>query len=127
ESLVLGLEDDLVLPGSRLGEQAISVRPRGGLARERERASQKQGNPEADETRDEGHKAHDEDVGHDGDPFRAACAGTLAFQVVWCGARPRFRVSDWRNGALRLSRWFTKFWCGQDSAGSSGAYGTRTG
>ena len=78
EGLVLGLEDDLVLPGSRLGEQAISVRPRGGLARERERASQKEGDPEADESRDEGHKAHDEHVGHDGDPFRAACAGTLA-------------------------------------------------
>src|SRR5205823_6314354 len=78
ESLVFGLEDDLVLPGSRLGEQAISVRPGGGLARERERASQKEGDPEADERRDEGHKAHDEHVGHDGDPFRAACAGTLA-------------------------------------------------
>ena len=36
EGLVLGLEDDLVLPGSRLGEQAVSVRPRGRFARERE-------------------------------------------------------------------------------------------
>ena len=78
EGLVLGLEDDLVLPGSRLGEQAVSVRPRGGLARERERAPDEEGDHEANETRDEGRKAHDEDVGHDGDPFRAACAGTLA-------------------------------------------------
>src|SRR5205823_11935021 len=37
EGLVLGLEDDLVLPGSRLGEQAISVRPCGRFARQGER------------------------------------------------------------------------------------------
>src|SRR2546428_4750227 len=75
---VLGLEDDLVLPGPRLGEQAVSVRPCGRFTRERERTPQEKGDPEADDSRDEGHKAHDDDVGHVGDPFRAACAGTVA-------------------------------------------------
>src|SRR3989441_6389851 len=71
ESLVLGLEDDLLLLRARLRDEALGVRSRGGLAREGERAAEQESDPEAHETRDEGDEAHDEDVGHVERPFRA--------------------------------------------------------
>src|SRR2546422_3081334 len=71
ESLVFGLEDDLLLLRARLRDEALGVRSRGGLARERERAAEQESDPEAHKTRDEGDEAHDEDVGHVEGPFRA--------------------------------------------------------
>ncbi len=69
EGLVFRLEDDLLLLRASLGDQAVGVCAGSLLAREREVTTDKESNGEADETRGEGHKAHDEDVGHFEGPF----------------------------------------------------------
>src|SRR5205807_6392028 len=55
ESVVFGLEDDLLLLRARLRDEALGVRSRGGLARERERAAEQESDREAHKTRSEEH------------------------------------------------------------------------
>ena len=90
ESLVFGLEDDLLLLRARLRDEALGVRSRGGLARERERAAEQESDREAHKTRDEGDEAHDEDVGHVEGPFRAR----LREDARRSGATPLFRLKS---------------------------------
>src|SRR5207245_1784494 len=79
EGLVLRLEDDLLLLGTRLDDQAFGVSPRFGLAPQCELATRDHGDHGSeDETHDEGEQAHDDRVGHTKSPFRAAYAGPLA-------------------------------------------------
>src|SRR5205823_3939397 len=49
QGLVLGLEDDLLLLGPRLGEEPLRIRAGGGFAAEGEAAADEQGDREADE------------------------------------------------------------------------------
>src|SRR5207237_390860 len=79
EGLVLGLEDDLLLLRTGLGDEPLGIRPGLRLTTERELATGDDSDHDADdETRDEGQKAHDSWVGHDSGPFRVAYARALA-------------------------------------------------
>jgi|GEM_PF-2072078 len=64
DGFVLGLEENLLLFRAGLRDQALPVRAGSGLAAEREGTADQQGHAEADETSDEGGKAHDDGVGH---------------------------------------------------------------
>ena len=102
EGLVLRLEDDLLLLGTRLDDQAFGVSPRFGFAPECELATRDHGDHGSeDETHDEGEQAHDDRVGHTKSPFRAAYAGPLA--VSWTLV-PVFSASGLWNGVLHGPR-----------------------